>query len=117
MTIRGVGISPRMVTATATAEVQAWLMMLRSEGVFANVASDASWRELADRIKIESKNLNRRRARHCGATISVFICSISHTAIEPGVGVRNRFTILSLGRSAPPPPPVLALEFAVAVTN
>jgi hypothetical protein len=31
--------------------------MLRPEGVFANVASGASWREL----KVESKNLSRRR--------------------------------------------------------
>jgi hypothetical protein len=36
---------------------QAWLTMLRPEGVFANVASGASWREL----KVESKNLSRRR--------------------------------------------------------
>jgi 3-hydroxyisobutyrate dehydrogenase-like beta-hydroxyacid dehydrogenase len=54
VTVRDVGIAPRM--ATATAEVQAWVTMLRSEGVFATVAPDASWRELADRIGIESKD-------------------------------------------------------------
>jgi hypothetical protein len=59
VTVRDVGIAPR--TATATAEMQAWLTMLRSEGVFADAASGASWRELADRIKIESKNLSCRR--------------------------------------------------------
>jgi hypothetical protein len=52
--VHDVGIAPRM--ATATAEVQAWVTMLRSEGVFATVAPDASWRELADRIGIESKD-------------------------------------------------------------
>jgi 3-hydroxyisobutyrate dehydrogenase-like beta-hydroxyacid dehydrogenase len=54
VTVRDVGIVPHM--ATATAEVQAWVTTLRSEGVFANVAADASWRELADSIKIESKD-------------------------------------------------------------
>ena len=54
VTVRDVGIAPHM--ATATADVQAWVTMLRSEGVFANVAEGASWRELADRIKKESKD-------------------------------------------------------------
>jgi 3-hydroxyisobutyrate dehydrogenase-like beta-hydroxyacid dehydrogenase len=54
VTVRDVGIAPRM--ATATADVQAWVTMLRSEGVFADAASDASWRELADCIKLESND-------------------------------------------------------------
>jgi len=54
VTVSDVGIAPRM--ATATADVQPWFTMLRSEGVFADVASDPSWRELADCIKMESND-------------------------------------------------------------
>lgn len=49
LTVSDVGIEPRM--ASSTAEVQAWVTMLRADGVFADVASDATWRELADCIK------------------------------------------------------------------
>jgi 3-hydroxyisobutyrate dehydrogenase-like beta-hydroxyacid dehydrogenase len=54
VTVRDVGIAPRM--ATATADVQAWVTTLRSEGVFANASPDANWRELADCIKMESND-------------------------------------------------------------
>jgi 3-hydroxyisobutyrate dehydrogenase-like beta-hydroxyacid dehydrogenase len=52
--VRDIGMAPRM--ASATADVEAWIAMLRAEGVFADVASDASWREFADRIKMEPKD-------------------------------------------------------------
>ncbi len=51
VTVEDVGVAPRM--ATATADVQAWVTMLRAEGAFANAPSDAGWRELADCVKRE----------------------------------------------------------------
>ena len=47
-TVESVGTKPRM--ATATADLQAWIAMLRAEGVFDVAATDAGWRELADLI-------------------------------------------------------------------
>jgi len=49
VTVRDVGIEPRM--ATATADVQAWVTRLRADGVFAGAGSDASWRDFADCVK------------------------------------------------------------------
>jgi 3-hydroxyisobutyrate dehydrogenase-like beta-hydroxyacid dehydrogenase len=46
-TVEGVAMAPRM--ATATADLQGWIAMLRAEGVFAD-AKGADWREFADRI-------------------------------------------------------------------
>jgi len=53
VTVADVGVAPRM--ATATADVQAWVTMLRAEGVFANALSDAGWRELADCIERDAR--------------------------------------------------------------
>jgi 3-hydroxyisobutyrate dehydrogenase-like beta-hydroxyacid dehydrogenase len=52
VTVHDIGIAPRM--ASATADVQAWVTMLRAEGVFASAPSDAGWRELADCVKRET---------------------------------------------------------------
>jgi 3-hydroxyisobutyrate dehydrogenase-like beta-hydroxyacid dehydrogenase len=52
VTVHDIGIAPRM--ASATADVQAWVTMLRAEGAFAGAASDAGWRELADCVKRET---------------------------------------------------------------
>ncbi|HEY8131196.1 MAG TPA: DUF1932 domain-containing protein [Thermoanaerobaculia bacterium] len=51
VTVSDVGIAPRM--ATASADVQAWIAMLRAEGVFASAGADATWRELADLVERE----------------------------------------------------------------
>jgi len=45
-TVADAGIASRM--ATATADLQAWMAGLRADGVFADAAAEASWRELAD---------------------------------------------------------------------
>jgi hypothetical protein len=47
-TVSDAGIASRMTTATA--DLQGWIAMLRAEGVFADAASDADWRELADLV-------------------------------------------------------------------
>jgi 3-hydroxyisobutyrate dehydrogenase-like beta-hydroxyacid dehydrogenase len=49
VTVADAGIAPRM--ATASAEVQAWIAMLRAEGVFASATADATWDELADLVE------------------------------------------------------------------
>jgi len=49
VTVGDVGIASRMTTATA--DVQAWVAMLRADGVFASAGADATWRDLADRIE------------------------------------------------------------------
>jgi 3-hydroxyisobutyrate dehydrogenase-like beta-hydroxyacid dehydrogenase len=49
VTVAYAGIAPRM--ATASAEVQAWIAMLRAEGVFAGATADATWDELADLVE------------------------------------------------------------------
>jgi 3-hydroxyisobutyrate dehydrogenase-like beta-hydroxyacid dehydrogenase len=49
VTVTDAGIAPRM--ATASADVQAWIAMLRAEGVFASAGADATWRELADLVE------------------------------------------------------------------
>jgi 3-hydroxyisobutyrate dehydrogenase len=49
VTVTDAGIAPRM--ATASADVQAWIAMLRAEGVFASAGPDATWRELADLVE------------------------------------------------------------------
>ena len=49
VTVDDAGIASRMTTATA--DVQAWIAMLRAEGVFASAGADATWRDLADRIE------------------------------------------------------------------
>jgi len=51
VTVADVGVVPRM--ATATADVEAWVTMLRDDGCFGDAPSDATWRELADSIKRE----------------------------------------------------------------
>jgi 3-hydroxyisobutyrate dehydrogenase len=48
VTVADAELVPRM--ATATADVQAWIAMLRAEGVFASAGSDATWREFADLV-------------------------------------------------------------------
>jgi 3-hydroxyisobutyrate dehydrogenase-like beta-hydroxyacid dehydrogenase len=52
VTVSDAGGSPHM--AGATAEVQAWMAMLKSEGVFEGTGKDAGWRELADAIDAAS---------------------------------------------------------------
>ncbi len=49
VTVTDAGIAPRM--ATASANVQAWIAMLRAEGIFASAGADATWRELADLVE------------------------------------------------------------------
>lgn len=49
-TVRDAGIEPRM--ASATAELQAWFAALRCDGTFDALAKDATWQEMADRIKL-----------------------------------------------------------------
>ena len=49
VTVGDAGIASRMTTATA--DVQAWIAMLRAEGVFASAGADATWRDLADCIE------------------------------------------------------------------
>jgi 3-hydroxyisobutyrate dehydrogenase len=48
VTVTDAGIASCM--ATASADVQAWIAMLRAEGVFASAGADATWRELADLV-------------------------------------------------------------------
>ena len=48
VTVSDAGSTPRM--AAATADLQAWVATLAAAGAFADSASDAGWRELADRI-------------------------------------------------------------------
>ena len=48
VTVADAGIAPRM--ATASADVQAWIAMLRAESVFASAGADATWRDLADLV-------------------------------------------------------------------
>jgi 3-hydroxyisobutyrate dehydrogenase-like beta-hydroxyacid dehydrogenase len=49
VTVADAGIAPRM--ATASADVQAWIAMLRADGVFASAGADATWRNLADLVE------------------------------------------------------------------
>jgi 3-hydroxyisobutyrate dehydrogenase-like beta-hydroxyacid dehydrogenase len=51
VTVGDAGIASRMTTATA--DVQAWIAMLRAEGVFASAGADATWRDLADLVDRE----------------------------------------------------------------
>ena len=46
--VEDAALTPRM--ASATADVQAWIAKLRSEGTFDGLAKDSPWRDLADRI-------------------------------------------------------------------
>lgn len=48
-TVREAGIEPRM--ASATAELQGWFAALRADGAFDGLPKDASWQDMADRIK------------------------------------------------------------------
>ena len=48
VTVREAGVAPLM--AAATAERQAWMAALAAEGVFAQAADDAPWRDYADRV-------------------------------------------------------------------
>lgn len=50
-TVRDAGITPHM--ASATAQTQDWIAMLRREGVFDAAASDGGWRDLADLVARE----------------------------------------------------------------
>jgi 3-hydroxyisobutyrate dehydrogenase-like beta-hydroxyacid dehydrogenase len=50
-TVRDAGIEPRM--ASATAELQAWFAALRASGVFDGLAKDASWSDMAERIRAQ----------------------------------------------------------------
>jgi 3-hydroxyisobutyrate dehydrogenase-like beta-hydroxyacid dehydrogenase len=54
VTVQDAGIAPRM--ATATADLQAHVARLRAEGQFADAATEAGWRELADCIKREAEH-------------------------------------------------------------
>ena len=54
VTVTDAGIESRM--AAASADVQAWIAMLRAEGVFASAGADATWRELADLINSKTRD-------------------------------------------------------------
>ncbi len=51
VTVTDARLAPRM--ATASADVQQWIAVLRAEGVFASAGADATWRDLADRLDRE----------------------------------------------------------------
>jgi hypothetical protein len=84
VTVEDVGVASRM--ATATADVQAWVTMLRAEGAFSSAPSDAGWRELAEAsLQLTHKGIADAGGLYSGgdSAQSRSLDSARHVAVGP----------------------------------